>query len=117
MDSMKLVPYIENSRLSDFALSCAKALSPLSKASGRAEAAQLRRSMKQLEKCHGILQRRYESPVNIPAACEWLLDNRYMIQQEYPDSFARLSRAQDQRSCRGRLNNPQSSCRIHNGSR
>lgn len=103
MDSMKLVPYIENSKLSDFALSCAKALSPLSKTSGRAEAAQLRRSMKQLEKCHGILQRRYESAANIPAACEWLLDNRYMIQQEYPDAFAQLSRAQDQRSCRGRL--------------
>ena len=45
MDSMKLVPYIENSRLSDYAASCAKSLAPLRYASARAEAAELKRSI------------------------------------------------------------------------
>ena len=103
MDSMKLVPYIENSRLSEYAASCAKSLTPLRHSSGRADAAELKRSLRQLEKCHSVLLRRYEGSANIPAACEWILDNRYMIQREYPDTLMHLQSAQGQRAFRGRL--------------
>jgi len=103
MDSMKLVPYIENSGLSKFAASCAKSLAPLEKGSGRADAVELKKSLRQLEKCHSVLLRRYEDAADVPAACEWLLDNRYMIQREFPDTYASLLAAREQRSCRGTL--------------
>ena len=103
MDSMKLVPYIENSKLFEFARSCASSLAPLSRGSGRADAAALRRSIRQIDKCHRVLAVRYQAGSDVPAACEWLLDNRYMIQQEYPDALDALGRAQDIRLWRGRL--------------
>ena len=103
MDSMKLVPYIENSGLAGFAASCAKALSPLEWGTGRADAAELKKSMRQIEKCHSVLLRRYEGAAHVPAACEWILDNRYMIQREYPDAMEQLNSAREQRTCRGSL--------------
>lgn len=103
MDSMKLVPYIEDAYLAEYAASCARSLAPLSRGTGRADAAKLRQSLRQLEKCHSVLTERYAADSVLPAACEWLLDNRYMIQREYPDCLIRLSQAQGQRICRGRL--------------
>ena len=88
MDSMKLIPYIEDDRLAEYAASCARSLQDSHPGSGRADAVRLRLAEKQLEKCHSILSRRYEGSARVPAACEWLLDNRYMIQREYPDTLS-----------------------------
>ena len=103
MDSMKLVPYIDDALLSDYAASCARAMPDCTYIGGRGEAAGLRLCRRQIEKCHSILAGRYKDAHDIPAACEWLLDNRYMIQREYPDAFARLKNAPRQRSYRGKL--------------
>ena len=103
MDSMKLVPYIDEPGLFDYAASCAKAMGQCGMSHGKGEAARLRRCRQQLEKCHSTLLSRYGSAHQVPAACEWLLDNRYMIQREYPDTLARLKSAPRQRSFRSRL--------------
>ena len=103
MDSMKLVPYIEEQALFDYAASCAKAMSGKAQGFGKHDAAALRRALRQTEKCHSLLSRRYGDAAHVPAACEWLLDNRYMIQREYPDTYAQLKNAPRQRLSRGGL--------------
>ena len=84
MDSINLVPYIEDDRLYDYAAACARTLRPEGMDDGRSEAQTLRRCFQEAERCHTLLQRRYEGASHIPAACEWLLDNFYLLQREYP---------------------------------
>ena len=84
MDSINLVPYIEDERLFDYAAACAKTLRPEELGDGREEARILKQSFQACERCHTLLQRRYAGAAHIPAACEWLLDNFYMLQREYP---------------------------------
>ena len=103
MDSMKLVPYIENAGLSDYAASCARSMSECRPGRGRADAARLKEQHARIERCHRILHGRYGKAARIPAACEWILDNRYMIQREYPDAMEQLNSAREQRTCRGSL--------------
>ena len=103
MDSINLVPYIEDGRLFDYAASCAQTLRPEGLSDARAEAQTLRRCYQETERCHALLRRRYEGAAKIPAACEWLLDNFYLIQREYPDLRLALRRAERQRCARGRL--------------
>ncbi len=103
MDSMKLVPYIENDRLYDYAASAARSMDTCSTGHGRHDATQLRLRHREIEGCHRVLLERYGEKSRIPAACEWLLDNRYIIQREYPAAYAQLRTAESQRLCRGSL--------------
>ena len=103
MDSMNLVPYIEDERLFDYAASCARTLRPDGSADGREAARALRRCFQETERCHSLLRRRYEGAARVPAACEWLLDNFYMLQREYPVLRTALREAERQRSTRGQL--------------
>ena len=103
MDSINLVPYIEDERLFDYAAACARTLRPEGTDDGHGEAQTLRRCFLICEQCHALLQRRYEGSARIPAACEWLLDNFYMLQREYPAMRRALREAERQRCARGRL--------------
>lgn len=103
MDSMNLVPYIDDERLYDYAVSCARTLRPDGETDGRGEAGKLRRGLRETERCHALISRRYEGAARVPAACEWLLDNRYLIQREYPGTRRALREAVGQRACRGSL--------------
>ena len=103
MDSINLVPYIEDERLYDYAAACARTLRPEGMADGREEAQTLKRCFQECERCHVLLQRRYEGAAHIPAACEWLLDNFYMLQREYPAVRRALRETERQRCTRGRL--------------
>ena len=103
MDSINLVPYIEDERLYDYAAACARTLRPEGMADGREEAQTLKRCFQECERCHALLQRRYEGAAHIPAACEWLLDNFYMLQREYPAVRRALRETERQRCTRGRL--------------
>ena len=58
MDSMNLVPYIEDGRLFDYAASCARTLRPDGSGDGRDEARTLRRCFQETERCHALLRRR-----------------------------------------------------------
>ena len=103
MDSINLVPYIEDDRLYDYAAACARTLRPEGMDDGRSEAQTLRRCFQEAERCHTLLQRRYEGASHIPAACEWLLDNFYLLQREYPAVRRALRETERQRCTRGRL--------------
>ena len=103
MDSINLVPYIEDERLYDYAAACARTLRPEGMGDGRSEAQALRRCFQDTERCHALLQRRYEGASHIPASCEWLLDNFYLLQREYPAVRRALREAERQRCTRGSL--------------
>ena len=103
MDSMNLISYIDDERLFEYAASCAQTLRPDALLDGRGEASTLRRCFQEIERCHSLFRRRYADAARIPAACEWLLDNYYMIQREYPPVRRALKDAERQRSCRGKL--------------
>ncbi len=103
MDSMKLVPYIENERLFDYAASSARSMLDCRMGSGRQDALELRHRHREIEGCHSVLLERYSESARVPAACEWLLDNRYIIQREYPQAYSELKNAEAQRIYRGSL--------------
>ena len=103
MDSMNLIPYIEDEKLFDYAVSCAQTLRPDGRGDGRGDAQALKRCFQEIRRCHSLLRRRYEGVGQIPAACEWLLDNFYLIQREYPGTRCALRKAERQRCRRGKL--------------
>jgi len=103
MDSMNLVPYIEDEKLFDYAVSCAQTLRADGRSDGWGAAQALRRCYHETANCHSLLQRRYDGAAHVPAACEWLLDNYYLIQREYPAVRRALRETRQQRCSRGKL--------------
>ena len=103
MDSMNLIPYIEDDKLAEYAASCARTLRADGELDGVSAAQSLRRCFQETERCQRLLRRRYEGAARIPAACEWLLDNFYLIQREEPAVRRTFKSCERQRSCRGRL--------------
>ena len=103
MDNMNLIPYIEDDRLYDYAVSCARSLRPDGRSDGKEEARLLRRRMRELTRFHALLTRRSRQEARMPAACEWMLDNFYLLQSVFPDALQALRAAERQRSARGKL--------------
>ena len=83
MDNFDYGLYIENERLFDYAVSTAKLLRADGERSGHKSALMLRRCYCDIRRCHEIVERRYGKLSSPPSACEWLLDNWYMVQREY----------------------------------
>ena len=103
MDSINIVPYIENEKLGDYARSCARLLKSVGYGGGSQAAAQLRACRRRLRRFRDVLQQRFGSSARVPAACEWLLDNWYMIQRECPGAEDELRRSRSLRRCRDGL--------------
>ena len=103
MDSMNLAPYIDNERLADYAVSCARLLKSTGTQSGTEAALRLHESIRELRRCRDTLHRRYTGAPAVPSGCEWLLDNWYMIQREGPAAEDELRRARSLRRCRDGL--------------
>ena len=103
MDSMHLIPYIDDGRLGAYAASCARTLRIEGSGDGRAAARRLQRRMQEAERCHELIRRRYENAAHIPAACEWLLDNRWLLLREAPGVQRALRDCPRQRRCRDGL--------------
>ena len=82
MDLFSSVPYIENDKLSDFAAAAARLLPVSGERSGRFALRELRRRARELRLCHEAVRKRCAGQPTTPAACEWLLDNWYLVQQE-----------------------------------
>ena len=59
MDSMNLAPYIDNERLADYAVSCARLLKSTGTQSGAEAALRLHESIRELRRCRDTLHRRY----------------------------------------------------------
>ena len=103
MDSMNLAPYIDNERLADYAVSCARLLKSTGTQSGTEAALRLHESIRELRRCRDALHRRYTGAPAVPSGCEWLLDNWYMVQREGPAAEDELRRARSLRRCRDGL--------------
>ena len=99
MDMINIGLYISEDKLYDYAASTARLLRPDRITGGRSGAKLLRRHMGDIRRTHEAVQRRYGQTPSPPAACEWLLDNWYMVQREYAPSYAALSRARRLRLC------------------
>ena len=103
MDSMNLAPYIDNERLADYAVSCARLLKSTGTQSGAEAALRLHESIRELRRCRDTLHRRYTGAPAVPSGCEWLLDNWYMVQREGPAAEDELRHARSLRRCRDGL--------------
>lgn len=99
MDNMNSCLYIEDERLGEYAASAARLLHPQDCCDGREAAALLRRSYIEIHRCHQAIERRYGKLAAPPPACEWLLDNWYMVQREYLAAAAQLREARQLRCC------------------
>ncbi|MGI5976095.1 MAG: GH36-type glycosyl hydrolase domain-containing protein [Candidatus Limivicinus sp.] len=99
MNSINSAVYIEDNRLCDYAESAAKLLCPMGETGGRSAAKSLRDSYRSIRRSHEEIARRYGEMASPPAACEWLLDNWYMIQREYQSVLPELYRGRRLRYC------------------
>ena len=99
MDMINTGLYIPDDRLYDYAASAARLLRPTALSGGRSGAKLLRRHMGDIRRTHEAVRRRYGQLPTAPAACEWLLDNWYMVQREYRPVYTALSRARRLRMC------------------
>ena len=99
MELISTAPYVEDQRLYDFAATAAREMLPAGASSGRREAALLRRWTQEIRRTHAAVERRYAQVTTPPAACEWLLDNWYLVQREAPELHAALKQARHLRRC------------------
>ncbi len=74
--------YIENERLRDYAASAARLLRPAGERGGASSAHALRLRALEVRRCTEAVRRRYRSIPDPPAACEWLMDNWYLVRRE-----------------------------------
>ena len=91
--------YIEDERLGAFAANSAKLLALDGEGGGQAEAARLGRHYAAVRRCAEALRRRCGRAEAIPPACEWLLDNFYLLQRETRAALGDLRCARRQRRC------------------
>lgn len=93
MDAIYSGLYIEDDRLEAFAASFARLQKPEGRSSGADCALALRRSCGEIRRCHDAVAKRCDDMAAPPAACEWLLDNWYMVRREYLSAYAELREA------------------------
>ena len=91
--------YIENARLRDYAASTARLLRPTGECGGKAAARTLTARVREIRHCTAAVRRRYQNSAQVPAACEWLLDNWYLVRREYLLASESLRTARRLRRC------------------
>ena len=74
--------YIDEAHLEAFAESFARTLHPTGSASGRSEAALVRRALRFLDAQHDALALKWSNMAAMPGAVRWLLDNHWLLQRE-----------------------------------
>ncbi len=98
MDNHSL-SYISDEKLAAFAASEARLLRPDGTGSARHCTELMKRSFSLIQRTHEVISRRYGGQPSVPAACEWLLDNWYMVQREYRFARSGLACARCLRLC------------------
>ncbi|MBQ9412378.1 MAG: hypothetical protein IJU29_04670 [Oscillospiraceae bacterium] len=74
--------YVDESHLEHYAGNCARALRVVGRQDGKARAAALRRSLRELEEIHAGLALKWSDVPAMPGAVRWLLDNEYLAVRE-----------------------------------
>ena len=88
---------VDEDKLAAFAANCARLLPISGESGGAAAAAELKRHFAAVRRCHDAVYRRYADADSVPAVCEWLLDNWYMVQREGQAALADLRAVRRQR--------------------
>ena len=99
MDTINSAIYIELPQLREYAASAARLLAPEGEGGGHGEARRLQRCCREIRRSHTEIARRYGAVPSPPAACEWLLDNWYMIEREYRSILPQIEGARRLRLC------------------
>ena len=99
MDNMNSANYISAGQLFDYAAEQAGLLTPEGETTGLPEAKRLQHSFRDIRRSHEEIARRYGGMPAPPAACEWLLDNWYMIEREYRACMPQIEQARHLRRC------------------
>lgn len=99
MDTMDSAIYIELDALRDYAARAARVMMVRGECGGCGEVRRLQKAFRELRHTHGEISRRYAAVPSPPAACEWMLDNYYMIEREYRAALPELKRAAALRRC------------------
>lgn len=99
MDKIDSCPYVEDGRLFHYAASAAMLLRPQDNCAGTEAVALLRRDFSEIRRSHQAVEKRYGKLAGAPAACQWLLDNWYMVQREYYYAASRLKEEKRLRCC------------------
>jgi len=82
MDIIGSELYIADEKLRDFAAATAKLLHVTGESGGVRCALALQRDAASVRRCHDAVARRYSAALSPPPACEWLLDNWYIVRRE-----------------------------------
>ncbi len=101
MDIVNSGIYIEDEKLGTYALSAAKLLPVEGECSLKGCTNRLRRAYNGIRRCHDTIKQRYGDLPSPPAACEWLMDNWYMVQREYRFVLSELEKQKKLRSSGG----------------
>lgn len=83
MDSIDCAIYIDIPELYEYAASAARLMTPEGEGAPRGTARRYKKNMRRVQKCRAEIERRYGACAAPPAACEWIMDNWYMLQREY----------------------------------
>lgn len=82
--------YIDSAKLADYAASTAMLEASGGSVSGAQEAKGIHASLHAIDSAHDAIHRRYAKGGAMPAACEWLLDNRYLARREGATALSAL---------------------------
>jgi cyclic beta-1,2-glucan synthetase len=82
MDNAGNGTYISDEKLWGYAASSAMLEEPDGLGSGAKCAGSIRRAMRDIDRACADVRRRWVGAERMPAACEWLLDNRYLAKRE-----------------------------------
>lgn len=82
MESVLNASYVENERLRACGGAAARLLPPRGEIRCRRLLPAVRKALRAIRRCCGLLQKRAETAAEVPAAWEWLLDNEYLARRE-----------------------------------
>ena len=88
-----------NGALFDRAASCARLCRPNGLRSCSDIRSALKKSVSEVNAVYRLIERRFGSKSHIPAACQWVLDNRYIAVREAKSALGGLERCGKLRAC------------------
>ena len=91
--------YTETERLYELGAQTARLFRPSGEVSSKRIRSELDEAMKGVATAHDTVRRRFGRAASVPAACEWLLDNRYVAVREEKCVKRAFSGKEKLRSC------------------
>lgn len=91
--------FITDEHLETYAESVSKAMKLAGSTGGRAIAADIRRSLRQISQVHDAAELKWRGVPSMPGAVRWLLDNHYLVRREGLTACASFANSSSLRCC------------------